>query len=92
MWASAVLGAIDRLRAMSLIEWPRASSRSTWTSRGVRPATCSVRRPTGIPAASSTPRSASASTLPALTSARISLAARSGSMAGRYGRGSVMAW
>ena len=58
-WLPTVFGEIDSRCAISLFESPRASSRSTSTSRGVSPAGPSRRRGTRWPAAPSTASTAS---------------------------------
>ena len=56
---ATVLGAITSSLAISLLDQPRATSRSTSISRAVRPAGPSRRRPTRWPAANSTASTAS---------------------------------
>src|SRR3984957_7900848 len=85
MWLRAVLGEMTRRCAICLLDSPWAASRSTSTSRAVRPAGRSGRRAAWLawPATDSTASTASASIRPAVTSARSCAAA---SRAGRAAR------
>jgi pimeloyl-ACP methyl ester carboxylesterase len=87
-----VLAADDDSSAIALLDRPRASSRNTSISRAVSPAGPSRRRGTRWPAALSTASQTSASRRPARTSVRSWLAASSALSAGRWGRGSRIAW
>ena len=85
-------GEITSRSAISLFESPRASSLSTSTSRGVRPAGPRGAAGRGARPRRGRPRRPRRPRRPALTSARSSAAASSAERAGRCGRGSRIAW
>ena len=80
-------------RPICWLELPRATRRSTSTSRSLRPAgRCAAARGTRCPAAASTACDRLAVEPPGAHLAAQLLGGRSGASAGRCGRGSVIAW
>ena len=91
MWRLAVFGEMTRASAIPLLVRPRASSRSTSTSRLVSPHGCDLRRREGCPPPAAPSRRPRPGARPAPPRAS-SVAASSGPNAGRCGRGSSLAW